>query len=75
MTTTKRHHNYWVANGPVEDTDWCYVPNAPVELLAPGRVVLCHTGTQDPHPDAERAADSAWELISHWLGYVVSRDH
>lgn len=64
----------WVAKGPTEGTDWCHIPNAPTELLAPGRVVLCHAGTRKPHPDAARAAESSWQLISRWLGYAIRAD-
>lgn len=55
----------WVAKGPVPGTDWCVV-DAPEVLLAPGRVVLCREGTVEVHPDAARAAQSAWDLLARW---------
>lgn len=66
MTKPDRHPDYWVAAGPVVGTDWCYIPGTAPNYEAPGRVVLCHEGTRDIHPDAERAAASAWELLKRW---------
>jgi hypothetical protein len=73
MTTPARHPDYWVASGPVTGTDWCYVPDAQEHMLAPGHVVLCVEGTSVPHPDAERAATSAWALIRRWASQGVSK--
>jgi hypothetical protein len=55
-----------VARGPVTGTDWCVLDKPQPEHLAPGRVVLCHEGTLTPHPEAERAAASAWEILARW---------
>lgn len=55
-----------VCRGPVFGTDWCVLTDPPRELVAPGGVVLCTEGTLTPHPDAQRAATSAWELLKHW---------
>lgn len=54
-----------VALGPVVGTDWCVLDAAPADLLAPGGVVLCVENTLTPHPDAERAARSAWALLEY----------
>ena len=56
----------WVAAGPVKGTDWCVVPDPPDAEVAPGGVVLCWEGTVTPHPDAERAAGSAREILARW---------
>lgn len=56
----------FVAAGPVAGTDWCVLPGSPPSLVAPGGVVLCVEGTLTPHPDAEQAAQSAWEMLSRW---------
>lgn len=56
----------WVALGPVTGTWWCVLDQAGPELLAPGGVVLCREATLTPHPDAERAARSAWEVLDRW---------
>lgn len=68
---TSTHPDHWVASGPVKGTDWCQLPNIDHRLLAPGGVVLCVEGTTTLHPDAEQAAQSAWELLARWLGKCV----
>lgn len=60
------HLSEFVAQGPVKDTDWCVVPGSSPNLVAPGGVVLCVEGTTTPHEDAERAAQSAWEMLTRW---------
>lgn len=55
-----------VALGPITGTDWCVLDDPPVELLAPGGVVLTWEKTLTPHPDAARAAESAWEILERW---------
>lgn len=64
--TTGKTPTYHVARGPVTDTDWCVIDNPAPGTLAPGGVVLCWQDTQDPHPDAVRAAGSAWAILRHW---------
>lgn len=61
--TTNEH---WVAIGPVPGTWWCTLDDALYELVAPGGVVLAWEGTLQPHPDAARAAESAWALLRRW---------
>lgn len=58
-------HERRVAQGPVDGTDWCVLDDPPDVFLAPGGVVLCVEGTLTPHPDAARAACSAWELLDY----------
>ena len=57
-----------MASGPVMGSDWCVVPDAPEELLAPGGVVLCLIGTTTPHPEAQAAAVLGWEALNQWAG-------
>jgi hypothetical protein len=54
------------ALGPVVGSDWCVVVDPPVELVAPGGLVLCRSGTLEPHVDAQRAAESAWAVLRRW---------
>lgn len=56
----------WVAAGPIFGTWWCTLDDPALEQVAPGGVVLCVQDTLTPHPDAERAATSAWELLRRW---------
>lgn len=56
-----------IADGPLQDTVWCILTDPPPALLAPGGVVLCRASDLTPHDDAQRAADSAWELLRHWM--------
>lgn len=63
-----------VALGPVEGTDWCVLDGAPAGLVAPGGVVLCQEATLTAHPDAERAARSAWEILDRWRASEVRPD-
>jgi hypothetical protein len=64
---------YRVASGPTRGTDWCVLDNPPRDCVAPGGVVLCDEGTRDPHPDAKRAAQSAWAMLARWRDQ--RRDH
>lgn len=56
----------WVAAGPTTGTWWCTLDDPATEHVAPGGVVLCVEGSVFPHPDAARAATSAWELLDLW---------
>ena len=56
----------WVCRGPAHRTDWCVLDDPNPAHLAPGGVVLCVEGTLTPHPDAARAAESAWEILARW---------
>lgn len=58
--------DFVVARGPVQGTDWCVLDHPPADHLAPGGVVLCREGTQEPHEDAARAARSAWEILARY---------
>lgn len=60
------HREQWVANGPITGSDWRFLNDAQPELIAPGGVVLCWETTTTPHPDAERAAQSAWTILQRW---------
>lgn len=69
MATKDRALPRWaVALGPTKDTMWGVVEgheNTPLE--APGGVVLCwDQATPRVHPEAERAACSAWALLRRW---------
>jgi hypothetical protein len=65
-STTGITPTYHVASGPTAGTDWCVIADPPPGCLAPGHVVLCVEGTQTPHAEAQRAAESAWALLRRW---------
>lgn len=72
--TSELHPSHWVAQGPYPESEWCVIDDStPRELWAPGRVVLCHTGTRRPHDQAELAARSARELLAYWLDPTQKR--
>ena len=68
-----RRDSCWVASGPAFGSDWCVEDDAPMELVAPGGVVLCRIGTTEPHPDAQAAAAAGWETLNSWLRDAVSQ--
>lgn len=65
---------YRVASGPTKDTDWCVIDDPPKDCIAPGGVVLCWQDTQDQHPDAKRAAESAWAMLRRWAATISPDD-
>lgn len=68
MTVTE----HWVAIGPTAGTWWCTIDDPEPEQFAPGGVVLCIEQTITPHPDAERAAVSAWTILDRWRANEAS---
>jgi hypothetical protein len=58
MTTQSR-----IADGPINGSGWYILDDPPLELIAPGGVVLLSDDTLTPHADAEAAAQSAWTTL------------